>query len=146
VEQLTAHHDALRFEYHRDAKSGWQQEYGPGKGGLVTEDLQAASAASAGALITEYGNKHQRGLDIEKGELIRVVLMQTPGTESHNRLLMVIHHLAVDGVSWRILLEDLEGLLTAIMQGEQPLPGNRAVLTGGGTKPSIGMGEQAAII
>ena len=80
----------------------------------------------AGALITEYGNKHQRGLDIEKGEVIRVVLMQTPGTESHNRLLMVIHHLAVDGVSWRILLEDLEGLLTALMQGEPPMAGNKS--------------------
>ena len=70
-------------------------------------------------------NKYQRSLDIEKGEVIRVVLMQTPGTESHNRLLMVIHHLAVDGVSWRILLEDLEGLLTALMQGEQPLLGQQ---------------------
>ena len=28
VEQLTAYHDALRFEYHWEARSGWQQEYG----------------------------------------------------------------------------------------------------------------------
>ena len=48
VEHLTAHHDALRFEYHRDAKSGWQQGYGSFQGGLVTEDLQAASAGSSG--------------------------------------------------------------------------------------------------
>jgi NRPS condensation-like uncharacterized protein len=39
---------------------------------------------------------------------MRVVLMQTPDSEKSNRLLIVIHHLAVDGVSWRILLEDIE--------------------------------------
>ena len=43
--------------------------------------------------------------------------MQTPETETHNRLLIVIHHLAVDGVSWRILLEDLELLISGLKEG-----------------------------
>ena len=46
--------------------------------------------------------------------------METPQGEETNRLLMVIHHLAVDGVSWRILLEELEELLSTISKGEQP--------------------------
>jgi hypothetical protein len=41
-------------------------------------------------------------------------MIQTPESESHNRLLIIVHHLAVDGVSWRILLEDLEQLITHI--------------------------------
>ena len=44
--------------------------------------------------------------------------MQTPKKETHNRLLIVIHHLAVDGVSWRILLEDLEILLTGLQKNK----------------------------
>ena len=34
-----------------------------------------------------------------------------------DRLLVVIHHLVVDGVSWRILLEDLSGLYEQLLSG-----------------------------
>jgi non-ribosomal peptide synthase protein (TIGR01720 family) len=44
--------------------------------------------------------------------------MKTPKKETHNRILIVIHHLAVDGVSWRILLDDLDLLLTGIQKKE----------------------------
>ncbi|MCP2170053.1 non-ribosomal peptide synthetase, partial [Goodfellowiella coeruleoviolacea] len=43
-------------------------------------------------------------LDPVAGDLLRVVWLDTGGT---GRLLVVLHHLAVDGVSWRILLPDL---------------------------------------
>ena len=42
------------------------------------------------------------------------------GREASGRLLLVIHHLAVDGVSWRILLPDLEAAVTAAVRGETP--------------------------
>ena len=48
-----------------------------------------------------------------------MVWMQMPESEEANRLLIIIHHLAVDGVSWRILLEDLEQLLSGAMAGQQ---------------------------
>ena len=56
---------------------------------------------------------------------MRMVLMQTPEKEKTNRLLIVIHHLAVDGVSWRILLEDLEQLLSGLIQGKQAALGTK---------------------
>ena len=62
--------------------------------------------------IRVRADKYQRSLSIEEGILMRMVLIQTPETEESNRLLIVIHHLAIDGVSWRILLGDLEQLLT----------------------------------
>ncbi|HET9276550.1 MAG TPA: condensation domain-containing protein, partial [Flavitalea sp.] len=67
--------------------------------------------------ITAKADRYQRSLDIEKGDILRVVLMQTPASEATNRLLIAIHHLAVDGVSWRIMLEDLELLITGILGG-----------------------------
>ena len=39
------------------------------------------------------------------------------GPDASGRLLLVIHHLAVDGVSWRILLPDLEAACTAALRG-----------------------------
>jgi amino acid adenylation domain-containing protein/non-ribosomal peptide synthase protein (TIGR01720 family) len=119
IEQLTLQHDALRLRFAK-VDGQWQQEYGSSAVSLVTEDLQWATTDTLGALIKEKAGHHQRQLDIEKGEVIRAVLMQTPVTETHNRLLLAIHHLAVDGVSWRILLEDLEGLLSAISEGQKP--------------------------
>ena len=108
--KLTLHHDALRFKYLRQ-KDGWQQEYSDIKSELIIEDLQSARQDLLGSLITAHADKYQRSLDIENGELVRVVWMKTPTAETFNRLLIVIHHLAIDGVSWRILLEDLDLLL-----------------------------------
>ena len=42
------------------------------------------------------------------------------GEQASGRLLLVIHHLAVDGVSWRILLPDLKTAWEAIAQGRAP--------------------------
>ena len=47
-------------------------------------------------------NKVQASLNLQKGPLLQAALL------SHNRLLMVIHHLAVDWVSWPVIIADLE--------------------------------------
>ncbi|HVI47207.1 MAG TPA: amino acid adenylation domain-containing protein, partial [Chitinophaga sp.] len=110
VKTLIRHHDALRFTYY-NTEEGWQQAYGSYEGELEITDLSDVSQDVLTAAITAQSNRVQAGLDIEKGILLRVVLMKTPAGEAYNRLLIVIHHLAIDGVSWRILLEDLALLL-----------------------------------
>jgi amino acid adenylation domain-containing protein/non-ribosomal peptide synthase protein (TIGR01720 family) len=119
IKQLSVHHDALRFSYSQTAKD-YEQWYGTKEATLQVEDMATCSAVSIRQTITSCADKWQRSLDITKGELVRAVLMQTPEFESHNRLLIVIHHLAVDGVSWRILLEDLK-LLISQLQQDQPV-------------------------
>ena len=59
----------------------------------------------------------QASLDLEAGPLWRMTLFDL-GADRPHRLLVVIHHLAVDGVSWRILLEDLEQLYEQAAAGE----------------------------
>ena len=118
IEELVAHHDALRFTYHK--KDGaWQQQYGVYKGEVISEDLRSITKDKVANMVSERATHHQRSLDIEKGELIRVVLMKTPEEESNNRLFIVVHHLAVDGVSWRILLEDVERLVNGLTEGKK---------------------------
>jgi amino acid adenylation domain-containing protein/non-ribosomal peptide synthase protein (TIGR01720 family) len=125
ITTLLNHHDSLRFSYHL-GQNGWEQVYGNNAGTLVVEDLRNATPGALQAAIEDHGNKYQRSLDIEKGDLLRVVLMHTPPEEAANRLLVVIHHLAVDGVSWRILLEDLELLLTALQKKQLPSLGKKS--------------------
>ncbi|MBK8549763.1 MAG: amino acid adenylation domain-containing protein [Ignavibacteria bacterium] len=118
VKEIMSHHDALRFRYNR--KDGnWEQEYGTNTGELITVDLHKSKKDVLITLIGEHAEKYQRSLDIEKGELVRFVLMKTPEEETHNRILIVIHHLAIDGVSWRILLDDLELLLSKIQNDNE---------------------------
>ena len=57
-------------------------------------------------------------MNLEAGPLLRVALIAIPGN-SGQRLLLVIHHLVVDGVSWQILLDDLQRGIEQDERGEQ---------------------------
>ena len=56
----------------------------------------------------------QAGFELGRAPLFAAVFYRIP---SGDRLLLVAHHLVVDGVSWRILLEDLELALRQHAQG-----------------------------
>jgi non-ribosomal peptide synthase protein (TIGR01720 family) len=59
----------------------------------------------------------QAGFDLENGPLLRAALFSSP---ARCWLFLAIHHLVVDGVSWRILLGDLQTGLEQALRGEQP--------------------------
>ncbi|MGH3849271.1 MAG: condensation domain-containing protein, partial [Pseudonocardiaceae bacterium] len=109
VDAVVAAHPALRMRFSR-WEGLWVQEPGAAAaGGVVLErcdlagvargDRQAAVAAAALAVVS--------GLDIVDGPVARAVLFDF-GSGQRPLLLLTAHHLVVDGVSWRILLGDLE--------------------------------------
>ncbi|WP_297823662.1 non-ribosomal peptide synthetase [Segetibacter sp.] len=113
VDVIMLQHDALRFQYYQ--KDGeWHQFYETNTQRLAVENLESLTKEELGDGVRKCSEKYQRSLNLEKGELVRVVLMMTSSQEKHNRLLIVIHHFAVDGVSWRILLEDLGSLISDV--------------------------------
>ncbi|WP_240119410.1 MULTISPECIES: non-ribosomal peptide synthetase [unclassified Streptomyces] len=57
-------------------------------------------------------------LDPEAGTLADFVWFAAPSGEG--RLLVVLHHLVVDGVSWRILMSDLAEAWQQVRSGEEP--------------------------
>jgi amino acid adenylation domain-containing protein/non-ribosomal peptide synthase protein (TIGR01720 family) len=117
-EQLLTQHDALRFKYYQDEEGQWHQVYSiDNPDFLYSEILPTDSSDILESQINKIANFYQQSLNIEKGELLKVVLIQTPTSESANRLLIIVHHLAIDGVSWRILLEDFELLIRGILEG-----------------------------
>src|SRR5205807_6503168 len=67
-------------------------------------DISDISASQIPIHLREAATRWQASLDLETGPLIRVILFRT--AKSSDRLLIVVHHLVVDGVSWRILLAD----------------------------------------
>ncbi|BAQ82056.1 non-ribosomal peptide synthase/polyketide synthase [Pseudomonas sp. St29] len=110
--RLLAHHDALRLRV-RQGADGWQQAYAEQTGELLWQ----RTAASVEQL-TEFCDAAQRSLDLEHGPLLRALLVQL--ADGSQRLLLVIHHWVVDGVSWRVLLEDLQQLYTQPQQALAP--------------------------
>ncbi|NEO76293.1 non-ribosomal peptide synthetase [Moorena sp. SIO4G3] len=107
VQQVFLHHDALRLQYvQQDGE--WQQRHGDIDATVPFQvvDLSNHAATEQQKAIADHGNAEQRAIDLCRGVLMRVMLFPL-GNHNPGRLLVVIHHLAVDGVSWRILLEDL---------------------------------------
>ncbi|WJK47548.1 amino acid adenylation domain-containing protein [Chitinophagaceae bacterium DXS] len=124
--ELLRQHDSLRFCYYQ-TENGWEQEYGNYEVKLLVEDLSDVSTDLLEPLVRNCADNYQHNLSMEKGELMKVVLIETPANQLCNRLLIIIHHLVIDGVSWRIILEDLERMLDALYDGRSivaPLKGS----------------------
>lgn len=116
---LVERHDALRMRL-AHGPDGWQLVAGePVEGSLRLdarelapgEDPVAAAEAAEPALHREVG--------AEDGPLVRAALLRA-ADRSRSVLVLVIHHAAVDGVSWRIIEEDLRLLLDARARGAAP--------------------------
>ncbi|TBU72204.1 non-ribosomal peptide synthetase [Phytopseudomonas daroniae] len=110
---LLEQHDALRVRFSQSAEGQWQAAF---KANDVPDILWNHKPCSLDELNT-LADVAQRSLHLERGSLFRAVLFDLPGNEQ--RLLLIAHHLIVDGVSWRILLEDLQ---TAYQQLEAGKP------------------------
>jgi amino acid adenylation domain-containing protein/non-ribosomal peptide synthase protein (TIGR01720 family) len=118
VADVTAHHDALRLRLHR-AGTGWLQQVAPPMPEMLIEcaDLSSVPEAQLAGAIERACVGAQQSLHIDRGPLWRVLHVAL-GPHRPGRLLIVVHHLAVDGVSWRPLLEDLEAAYLAESRGE----------------------------
>jgi amino acid adenylation domain-containing protein/non-ribosomal peptide synthase protein (TIGR01720 family) len=104
---LLEHHDALRLRLSGTGAAARQTLAAPGeRAPLRVVDLAVVPAAGLRAAIEPLAADAQRSLDLESGPVVRAVLFDLGATRP-SLLLLVVHHLAVDGVSWRILLDDL---------------------------------------
>ncbi|GLH20901.1 non-ribosomal peptide synthetase [Pseudomonas atacamensis] len=111
--QVQKQHDALRLRY-RQTEQGWQQSHGAAdQPQALLRTFTLDDSAALPALCLDL----QRSLDLHNGPLIRAALIDLP--DASQRLLLVIHHLVVDGVSWRILLEDLQSAYQQISSGQR---------------------------
>ncbi len=92
VHTVAERHPAFSLCFTHD-ENGWHQTLAP-EPRFSTSTMSEAEAHAS--------------LDITHGPLLRVAQILEPSP----RLFIVAHHLAIDGVSWRVLLEDLEAALT----------------------------------
>ncbi|MER5929090.1 amino acid adenylation domain-containing protein [Streptomyces sp. NPDC002054] len=82
-------------------------------------DAAGLDEAALRALITRESDAAAGRLDPDTGAMLQAVWFDA-GTGVPGRLLLVVHHLVIDGVSWRVLLGDLAAAWAAVAQGQQP--------------------------
>ncbi|HEV2148046.1 MAG TPA: amino acid adenylation domain-containing protein, partial [Longimicrobiaceae bacterium] len=120
VAALLEHHDALRARF-APAGEGWRQEIAAAADGVpvVRLDLAGLPEAEQGGALERAAAELQAALRLERGPLLRAALFER-GEGRTQRVLLVVHHLVMDGVSWRVLMEDLEAACDALSRGVRP--------------------------
>ncbi|WP_349617067.1 amino acid adenylation domain-containing protein [Azotobacter salinestris] len=103
VERVVAHHDALRLCFD-EQQGAWRQRCTAAQGASCFERVDLGGEPQAAEAIGRAADAAQRSLSL--AQPFKAVWMDL-GPGRSGRLLLVAHHLVVDGVSWRVLLEDL---------------------------------------
>ncbi|PJI09448.1 MULTISPECIES: hybrid non-ribosomal peptide synthetase/type I polyketide synthase [Clostridium] len=110
--KIIIHHDALRMIFKKENGEVIQINRGIEEklyDLTIYENLEEKE-------ITEKCNEIQSSINLEKGPLVKLGLFKT---KLGDHLLIAIHHLVIDAVSWRILFEDLGRVYTQIEKGEK---------------------------
>lgn len=117
VQYLLTHHDALRLQFVRD-ESSWQQIISPVSEVPFSQiDLSEFPEIEQKTILETKAAELQASLNLSAAPLVRVAWFNL-GAEKNSRLLIVAHHLVIDGVSWRVLLEDLQTAYQQLSQGQ----------------------------
>ncbi|MCX4809470.1 non-ribosomal peptide synthase/polyketide synthase [Streptomyces sp. NBC_01239] len=119
---LAARHDMLRARLVRDPE--WLLRVPSAQDTdvntwLTRVDVRGADDAALRAAISRHAETARAGLDPDAGAMVRAVWFDA-GPGQPGRLLILVHHLVIDGVSWRVLLPDLATAWAAVRGGRTP--------------------------
>ncbi len=119
IRAILSHHDALRLRF-RQVDGRWEQYNEKMRDSVPLEvvDLTALSKEEQEHRMTALADEAQASLNLSDGPLMRAVYFKL-GDKQNDALFIVIHHLAVDGVSWRIILDDLQNVYRQLQRGEE---------------------------
>ncbi|MDB5054621.1 MAG: lchAB, partial [Bacilli bacterium] len=103
LSQIVEHHDALRMIY--TAQKGEYAQYNlpPAHVKASVEVVDFRGVSEIESRISDRANHIQMSINLSEGPLLKTAIFRT---DQGDHLLIIVHHLVVDGVSWRILLED----------------------------------------
>ncbi|MDJ0838635.1 MAG: amino acid adenylation domain-containing protein [Acidobacteriota bacterium] len=100
LDRLAEHHDALRLRFRRD-EEGWQARFAE----PAPVPLKIVEPVGEEETVETIGARLQASLNLERGPVFSACLFRE---KDRTLLLLIAHHLVVDGVSWRLLLTDLD--------------------------------------
>jgi len=110
LNKLVQHHDALRMVFNQ-TENHWIQQC---NAYAENVELVVYEQDEEGEFLT-HCEKLQESMDLNNGPLFKVLLQKG----EQDKMLIVAHHLVIDGVSWRILFEDLSTLYEQFSEGKE---------------------------
>jgi len=119
LDALWSHHDALRMRFD-DADGRWRQHNAGLEPFPVLDhrSLSEVDGADRMAVMEDTASAVHASFDLREGPLLKGVLF-TAGDGTAPHLFLASHHVVVDGVSWRVLLDDLDRGYRQAVRGEQ---------------------------
>ncbi|MCP1135858.1 amino acid adenylation domain-containing protein [Paenibacillus polysaccharolyticus] len=117
MDYLIEHHDMLRLNYDEN-KNEWfyRNDFRNDISHLEYFDLSNETDLNREKKIKELGFHVKSSFDLKYGPLLKGSMFKLG--EDEKLILLTAHHLAVDGISWRILIEDFITLMEQFEQGE----------------------------
>ncbi len=113
---VVAHHDALRLRLSwQEGQPALHHDPDASAQSITSIDLSEVGPEGHAERIELEASAAQSQLDLERGPLLAAVYFRRGAAPG--RLLLAVHHLAVDGVSWRIIIEDLEAAYQSLRAG-----------------------------
>jgi amino acid adenylation domain-containing protein/non-ribosomal peptide synthase protein (TIGR01720 family) len=118
IDMLLQQHDAFRLRFVA-GPHGWQQHVVEREQSVpfAYYDLSMLSGTQQEQRFDEITNELQTSLNLAEGPIVRAGLFSF-GSERSARLLIVVHHLAIDIVSWQIVLDNLQTVYQQLLNGQ----------------------------
>jgi amino acid adenylation domain-containing protein/non-ribosomal peptide synthase protein (TIGR01720 family) len=118
LDALLVHHDALRMRFER-IDGQWRQHNAPVEPVEAFQrcDLSDLNSEEQPAVMEKIADDLHASFDLERPPLLKAAFFDL-GIGRRPYLFLVVHHLVVDGVSWRILLDDLDTAYQQTVRGE----------------------------
>ncbi|MEM1370422.1 MAG: condensation domain-containing protein, partial [Cyanobacteria bacterium P01_H01_bin.15] len=118
--QLAHHHDALRANFIQ-TDNRWQQIFRE-PDDIAPLTVITESVDDIQPTLTRIANQTHSSFNLAEGPLWHCVYFELTTPQGlERRLFLVSHHLLVDGLSWRVILEDLQQLYRQLSQGTTPI-------------------------
>ncbi|MEE9381950.1 MAG: MupA/Atu3671 family FMN-dependent luciferase-like monooxygenase [Nannocystaceae bacterium] len=121
VQAAFARHPAFRVRF-KHGDEGWSQFYDPARDQAVAYRVQqwrlSPKAKHAAGQIAGLADEAHHSLDIEAGPMVAAV--HVTGFPGGDRLILSVHHLVIDGLSWRVILEDIGSAYGVARAGGAP--------------------------
>jgi amino acid adenylation domain-containing protein/non-ribosomal peptide synthase protein (TIGR01720 family) len=111
LDAVVGRHGALRLRI-VEAAGEWRQRTAASEAHAVLEVHDVAALEHPDEAIAREIERAHRSLDIADGPVLAMRHFRCAG--GRDRVFWAVHHLAVDAMSWRILVEDLELAYTAL--------------------------------
>lgn len=114
---LVKHHDTLRLNYDKKIKKMfYNKAYLDMHHKIDIHDFSMLSNSEQEDKIAQVSARLKGNFDIEKGLLMKVCLFKL--CDNRSKILITAHHLIIDGISWRILIQDIYTILKQIQNGQ----------------------------